>query len=108
MEDRLAPKRREQVKGHLKIQRVFRASKLGNIAGCRVTDGTVARTDRVRLVREGRVIYTGDISSLKRHKDDVREVKEGFECGIKIANYEDIKEDDVIESFAIVEEKRNL
>jgi translation initiation factor IF-2 len=68
----------------------------------------VARTDRVRLVREGRVIYTGDISSLKRHKDDVREVKEGFECGIKLANYEDIKEDDVIESFAIVEEKRIL
>jgi translation initiation factor IF-2 len=108
MEDRLAPKRREQVKGHLKIQRVFRASKIGNIAGCRVTDGIIARTDRVRLVREGRVIYTGDITSLKRQKDDVREVKEGFECGIKIANYEDIKEDDVIEAFAIVEEKSRL
>jgi len=108
LEDRLAPTRREQVMSHLRIQQIFRASKIGNIAGCRVTDGTITRSDKVRLIREGRIIYTGDISSLKRMKDDVREVKEGFECGIKIANYEDIKEGDVIESFSIVEEKRNL
>ncbi len=108
MGERLAPKRREQVKGHLKIQQIFRASKIGNIAGCRVTDGSISRTDRLRLIREGRVIYTGEITSLKRVKDDVREVKEGFECGLKIANYEDIKEGDVVEAFSIVEEKRNL
>jgi len=108
MEDRLAPKRREQVKGHLRVQQIYRASKVGNIAGCRVTSGTVARTDKIRLVRDGRVVYTGEISSLKRHKDDVREVREGFECGLKIANYEDIKEGDVIEAYSIVEEKSRL
>jgi len=108
MEERLAPTRREQVKGHMKIQQVFRASKIGNIAGCRVSDGTISRTDKVRLVRDGRIIYTGDISSLKRFKDDVREVKDGFECGLKIAGYEDIKEGDVIEAYSIVEEKRLL
>ncbi len=108
MEDRLAPKRREQIRGHLRIQQIYRASKIGNIAGCRVTAGTITRTDKIRLVREGRVIYTGDIGSLKRLKDDVREVRDGFECGLKIANYEDIKEGDVIEAFAIVEEKSRL
>jgi translation initiation factor IF-2 len=108
LEDKLAPTRREQVKGHLVIQQIFRASKVGAIAGCRVTDGTVARTDKIRLIRDGRIIFTGELSSLRRVKDDVREVKEGFECGLKIANYEDIKEGDVVESFAIVEEKRSL
>ena len=108
MEGQLAPTRREQVKGHLLIQQVYKASKIGNIAGCRVTDGTITRTDKIRLARDGRVIYTGEFTSLKRFKDDVRDVREGFECGVKIANYEDIKEGDVIESYAIVEEKRIL
>jgi translation initiation factor IF-2 len=106
MEGQLAPTRREQVKGHLRIQQVFKASKIGNIAGCRVTDGTITRTDKIRLSRDGRVVYTGEISSLKRLKDDVREVKEGFECGLKIANFDDIKEGDVIETYELVEKAR--
>jgi translation initiation factor IF-2 len=108
MEARLTPEKTEVVHGHAEIRKVYKASKIGNIAGCMVTDGFVARSDQVRLVREGRVIYTGQLSSLKRFKDDVKEVKEGFECGMRIANYEDIKEGDVVESFAIVEKPRNL
>ncbi len=108
MAAQLSPIRREEVKAHLKIQQIYRASKIGTIAGCKVTQGTIARTDKVRLVREGRIIYSGNIDSLKRFKDDVREVKDGFECGIKIASYEDIKEGDVIEAYSIVEEKRTL
>jgi translation initiation factor IF-2 len=81
---------------------------VGNIAGCMVTDGFINRGDQIRLIRDGKILLTGTIASLKRVKDDAREVKEGFECGLKIANFDDIKVGDVVEGFAIVEKKRTL
>ncbi|HKB16398.1 MAG TPA: translation initiation factor IF-2, partial [Planctomycetota bacterium] len=108
MEGMLAPVEREQITGHLEIRKVFYFSKIGNIAGCYCTDGSVARTAPVRLIRDGRVIFTGKLASLKRVKEDVREVKEGFECGAKIEGYDDIKEGDRIESFQVVRERRVL
>jgi translation initiation factor IF-2 len=108
MEGLLAPLEREQILGHLEIRKVFYFSKIGNIAGCFCTDGTVPRTAPIRLVRDGRVIFTGRLASLRRVKDDVREVKEGFECGAKVEGYDDIKEGDRIESFQIVRERRVL
>jgi len=108
MESRLAPEETEVVHGRAQIRQIFRASKIGNIAGCMVTSGFILRSDRVRLIRDGTVIYTGNLTTLKRFKDDAKEVKEGFECGIKIANYEDIKEGDEIESFTIKHTARTL
>jgi translation initiation factor IF-2 len=108
MEGALDPLKKEKVTGHLEIREVFKSSRLGNIAGCIVTDGTIHRSDRVRLKRNDEVLYEGDLSSLKRFKDDHREVKEGFECGVKIAGFDDVQEGDIIEAFEIVLEKRIL
>lgn len=108
MESRLAPEHEEQVKGHAEIREVYKASKIGSIAGCFVVDGNISRSDKVRLLRDGRVAYEGDIGSLRRFKDDVREVKEGFECGIKIAKFDDIKDGDVIEAFTLIEKRRTI
>ena len=108
MEGLLSPIQKQVVTGHAEIRAVFRSSKFGNIAGCFVTDGTISRSSSLRLVREGKVIYTGKIDSLRRVKDDVREVKAGLECGIKIAGYDDVKEGDVLEAFEIKEEKATL
>jgi translation initiation factor IF-2 len=108
LEQRLAPQREEEIHGHAEIRQVFKASKVGNIAGCMVTDGLINRSDQIRLIRDGKILLTGTIASLKRVKDDAREVKEGFECGLKIANFDDIKVSDVVEGFAIVEKKRTL
>jgi len=108
LEDRLAPESVEEITGHAEIRQVFRASKIGSIAGCLVRDGSIIRGSKVRVIREGRVIYIGTIASLKRLKDDAREVKEGFECGIKVQDYDDIKEGDVLESFRVVEKRRTL
>ena len=108
MEGVLRPVRREKVNGRVEVRQVFKVSKLGNIAGCFVTSGFIQRNNKVRLIRDGKIIYTGDLDSLKRFKDDVREVKEGFECGIRIAGYDDVKIGDFIEPFEIVEEKRVL
>jgi translation initiation factor IF-2 len=87
---------------------VFKVSKIGSIAGCMVTSGLVRRTARLRLLRENVVIFTGELESLKRFKDDAREVKEGFECGLNIKNYNDIQEHDVLEFFEIKEVARTL
>jgi translation initiation factor IF-2 len=87
---------------------VFVASKIGTVAGCMVTSGWSPARARFRLLRENVVIYTGELESLKRFKDDVREVKEGFECGIKLKNYNDIKEGDQLEFFEIKEVARTL
>jgi translation initiation factor IF-2 len=87
---------------------VFVASKIGTVAGCMVTGGVVRRNARFRLLRENVVVYTGEVDSVKRMKDDVREVKEGFECGIKLKNYNDIKEGDQLEFFEIKEVARTL
>ena len=104
----LAPEQREEVIGTAEIRTVFVATKIGTIAGCMVTSGSVNRSARFRLLRENVVIYTGEIDTLKRMKDDVREVKEGFECGIKLKNYSDIKENDQLEFFEIKEVARTL
>jgi translation initiation factor IF-2 len=104
----LAPEQREEVIGSAEIRQVFKVSKIGSIAGCMVTSGIVRRGARLRLLRENVVIFTGELDSLKRMKDDVREVKEGFECGLTIKNYNDIAEGDQLEFFEIKEVARTL
>ena len=104
----LAPEQREEVIGSAEIRQVFVASKIGTIAGCMVTDGVVRRNARLRLLRDNVVIYTGELEGLKRFKDDVKEVREGFECGLNIKGYNDIKEGDVLEFFEIKEVARTL
>jgi len=108
MSGMLAPEKREEVIGSAEIRTVFVASKIGTVAGCMVTSGTVTRSAHFRLLRQNVVIYTGELDSLKRMKDDVREVKEGFECGIKLKNYNDIKEGDMLEFFEVKEIARTL
>ena len=108
MSGMLAPEKREEIIGTAEIRTVFVASKIGTVAGCMVTNGFVTRNAHFRLLRENVVIYTGELDSLKRMKDDVREVKEGFECGIKLKNYNDIKESDQLEFFEIKEIARTL
>jgi translation initiation factor IF-2 len=108
MEGMLAPEQKEEVMGMAEIRTVFVASKIGTVAGCMVTAGQVIRSARFRLLRDNVVIYTGELESLKRMKDDVREVKEGFECGIKLKNYNDIKEGDQLEFFEVKEVARTL
>ncbi len=108
MSGMLAPEKREEVIGQAEIRTVFVASKIGTVAGCMVTSGQVTRNAHFRLLRENVVIYTGEIDTLKRLKDDVREVKEGFECGIKLKNYNDIKEGDQLEFFEVKEVARSL
>ena len=108
MSGMLAPEKREEVIGTAEIRTVFVASKIGTVAGCMVTSGTVNRSAHFRLLRNNVVIYTGELDSLKRMKDDVREVKEGFECGVKLKNYNDINEGDQLEFFEIREIARTL
>ncbi|MEO1569971.1 MAG: translation initiation factor IF-2, partial [Bacteroidota bacterium] len=108
LEGLLSPEEKEIVLGSVEIRETFRIPKVGTIAGCYVLDGKIRRSDRVRLVRDGVVVYTGNIGSLKRFKDDVREVAAGYECGLNIDGFNDIKVGDQIEVFEIVEEKRQL
>ena len=108
MEGMLKPVTKEEYCGTAEVMSVFKISKVGAVAGCIVRDGKIHRTDKVRVIREGIVIFTGDLSGLKRFKDDVKEVSKNFECGISIANYDDIQEGDQIEAFTEVEVKRNL
>jgi len=104
----LAPEQREEVIGTAEIRTVFVASKIGTVAGCMITAGQVIRNAKFRLLRDHTVIYTGEVESVKRLKDDVRDVKEGFECGIKLKNYNDIKEGDQLEFFEVKEVARTL
>jgi translation initiation factor IF-2 len=90
------------------VRQVFKISKVGTVAGCFVTHGTLERSSKARILREGREIYKSSVDALKRFKDDVREVREGFECGIKITNFDDLKQDDVIEAYRIDEIRRTL
>ena len=108
MSGMLAPEKREEIIGSAEIRTVFVASKIGTVAGCMVTSGLVNRSAHFRLLRNNVVIYTGELDSLKRMKDDVREVKEGFECGIKLKNYNDINVGDQLEFFEIREIARTL
>lgn len=108
MEGMLAPTVEEVITGNIEVREVFKISKVGTVAGCYVTDGYVKRNNQVRLIREGIVVYTGAINALKRFKDDVAEVKQSYECGISIKNFNDIKVGDVIEGFEEREVKRTL
>ena len=108
MEGMLAPEVEEVITANVEVRDVFKISRVGTVAGCMVTEGTIKRNSRIRLVRDGIVVFTGEIDALKRFKDDVTEVKTGFECGISIKNYNDIKTGDVIEAFEHKETKRKL
>jgi translation initiation factor IF-2 len=104
----LAPSLRENLLGHATIREVFTISKVGKIAGCMVTEGLVRRGTRVRLLRDNVVIHDGKLSSLKRFKEEVREVKEGYECGMSFENYQDIQQGDVVECYEVEEVAREL
>jgi translation initiation factor IF-2 len=108
MEGLLAPEEREVVQGTAEVRNVFKIPRVGQVAGCFVTDGAIPRTASVRVIRDGVEIYTGRIASLKRFKDDVREVKSGFECGIGIENFNDVKVGDVLEAFTVEQHERTL
>jgi len=108
MSGMLTPDKKEEVIGTAEIRQIFKVSKIGSIAGCMVTAGVVRRTARLRLLRDNMVIFTGELDSLKRFKDDAKEVREGFDCGLNIKNYNDIQEGDVLEFFEIREVARTL
>jgi translation initiation factor IF-2 len=104
----MAPDRRENITGLLEIREVFRISKVGAVAGCYVLEGIVKRSSLVRLIRNGQLVYSGELDSLKRFKDDVREVRAGFECGLSLKNFNDIQTSDQLETYEIVEVARSL
>jgi len=104
----LAPEKREQIIGMVEVRQVFLVSKVGAIAGCLVTDGTVKRTSSVRLLRNNVVTWTGELDSLKRYKDDAKEVKAGMECGLSLKGYNDIQVGDSLEIFEVQEIARTL
>jgi len=108
MEGMLSPELKEEVTGTAEIRETFKISKVGTIAGCMVMDGKIFRNSRIRLIREGIVIYTGELAALKRFKDDVKEVAKGYDCGMQIKNYNDIQIGDTIEAFHEVEVKKKL
>jgi translation initiation factor IF-2 len=108
MEGLLAPELREEIVGNAEVRKVFRVPKVGTIAGCFVSSGKVSRGDNIRIIRDGIEAYAGKIAGLKRFKDDVKEVASGFECGMKIENFDDLKEGDVIEAFIIHEIAQKL
>lgn len=108
MEGMLEPTSEEVITGNIEVRDVFKISKVGTVAGCYVTDGTVKRSNQVRLIRDGIVVYEGEINQLKRFKEDVNEVKNGYECGVSIKNFNDIKVGDIIEGFTTKEVKRTL
>ena len=108
MEGLLSPEIRDDIIGEVEVQQVFRISKVGTIAGCIVKEGKIKRTNKVRIVRDGIVIHTGDLGSLKRFKDEVKEAVSGQDCGIYINNYNDIQVGDIIEPFDRVEIKKTL
>ena len=104
----LSPEEREESLGIVEIRQVFKVSRVGNIAGCMVLEGLIRRNSKIRLLRDSTVIWTGELDSLKRFKDDAREVKEGFECGLSLKGYDDIKVGDQLETFEIKEVARTL
>ena len=106
MKGMLDPKFKEVVTGHAEIRQTFKVSGVGTIAGAYVTDGKISRNAEVRVVRDGIVLHEGKLASLKRFKDDAKEVSEGFECGMSIENYNDLKEGDVFECFVMEEIER--
>ncbi|WP_017259736.1 translation initiation factor IF-2 [Pedobacter arcticus] len=108
MEGMLAPEFEEKIVANVEIRETFKITKVGTIAGCMVLDGTIHRNSKIRIIREGVVVYTGELESLKRFKDDVKEVNRGYECGLNIKGYNDIQEGDIVEAYEQVEVKRKL
>lgn len=108
MEGMLAPEFEEKIVANVEIRETFKISKVGTIAGCMVLDGKINRNSKIRIIRDGVVVYTGELDSLKRYKDDVKEVATGYECGLNIKNYNDIKVGDIVEAYENVEIKRKL
>jgi len=108
LEGMLAPEKKEHVQGAAEVREVFKVSKVGTIAGCYVAEGRIDRKGRARVIRDGIVVYDGEIGSLKRFKDDVKEVREGYECGIGVANFNDVKVGDLIECYTVEEVARTL
>ncbi|RKR85678.1 translation initiation factor IF-2 [Mucilaginibacter gracilis] len=108
MEGMLAPTFEEKIVANVEIRETFKISKVGTIAGCMVLDGTITRNSKIRIIREGVVIYTGELASLKRYKDDVKEVARGYECGLNIHNFNNIEVGDIVEAYENVEVKRKL
>ena len=108
MEGLLSPEMKEEVTGNVEIREVYKISKIGNIAGCMVMTGKIMRDSRVRIIRDGIVVHTGELASLKRFKDDVKEVTKGYDCGLQIKNYNDIQEGDTIEAYQEVAVKKKL
>lgn len=108
MEGMLSPEMKEEITGNAEIRETFKISKIGTIAGCMVTSGKIFRNSQIRLIRDGVVIFTGELASLKRFKDDVKEVSKGYDCGLQIKNYNDIKEGDIVEAFQEVAVKKKL
>ena len=108
LEGMLKPEEREVETGRVLVQQVFKISRVGTVAGCRVLSGTVERNSRVRLIRDSTVIGDYAIDTLRREKDDAKEVREGYECGIKLANYNDIKEGDLFEVYKVEEIHRKF
>ncbi|MDG1185543.1 MAG: translation initiation factor IF-2, partial [Schleiferiaceae bacterium] len=108
MEGMLSAEVKEEIKGSAEIRETFKISKVGTIAGCMVTDGVIERSNDIRIIRDGVVVYTGKLGSLKRFKDDAKEVRQGFECGLNIEKFNDIKVGDIVEAFGFTEVKRTL
>ena len=108
MEGMLSPEMKEEVTGTAEIRETFKISKVGTIAGCMVMNGKIFRNSGIRLIRDGVVMYTGELASLKRFKDDVKEVSKGYDCGIQVKNYNDIQVDDIIEAYQEVAVKKKL
>ena len=108
LEGLLSPERREETKGRAEVRDTFSVPDVGMVAGCYVTEGTINRNHRVRVVRDGVVVYEGDIASLKRFDEDVKEVQDGYECGLSIEKFDDVKVDDELETYVVIEEKRKL
>ncbi|HEX6987081.1 MAG TPA: EF-Tu/IF-2/RF-3 family GTPase, partial [Planctomycetaceae bacterium] len=108
LEGMLKPEQREVMTGRAIVLQTFKISRIGTIAGCRVLNGTIERNNRIHLIRQQTLVNTFGIASLRREKDDVREVREGMECGIRLENFNDIKEGDLLEAFRIEQVKRTL
>lgn len=108
MEGMLSPEMKEEITGNAEVRETFKISKVGTIAGCMVTDGKIFRNSNIRLIREGVVVFTGELASLKRFKDDVKEVSKGYDCGLQIKNYNDVQIGDVVEAFQEVAVKKKL
>jgi translation initiation factor IF-2 len=108
MEGMLSPEMKEEITGTAEIREIFKVSKVGSIAGCMITDGKIFRNSKIRIIREGVVVFTGELATLKRFKDDVKEVAKGYDCGMQIKNYNDIEQLDLIEAFQEVEVKKKI